>query len=259
MTPIKHTHMLAKISKIVFELIFLIIAIGIAVLIISLTFGVVNSKYKYDEFTGKVTKKELIITSPSFAIIESLNVYEGELVKKGDQLANLKIITEPNSQSISDTLVSDDTYKISKDKNNVIVYAPSDGIVGSVSYAEKSSVRPELQILTLYPLASSSVLIDDKLQNFNISNYSELSIQKQNDSKDISPIKLLSTYPVDSPKDGGTTLYANFVKNTDSNQFNNGEDVVILATKKDIPNNLISALINGIMSTYNKYRKIIIK
>ena len=251
--------MIAKLSKILFEVIFLIIGLCIAVLIVSFSFSKVGTSLKYDTFSGTVNKKALVITSPSFATINKLDVYEGELVKQGDELASLKIINEPNSQSISQTLISDETYKVSKDQQTITVYAPSDSIIGKVSYAEKSSVRSQLEIMTLYPLTSSSILIDDTTRTFNIANYSGVFVQKQDDTKNNYPVNVLKTFPVDSQKDGGTTLYGVFVKTEDSSLFDNGENVVILATKKSNNSNLISSLQHVIMSTYSKYKIIITK
>lgn len=242
--------MITKLSKILFELLFLVIGICIAVLVVVFAFNKISSNSEHDTFSGTVNKKELVITSPSFATIEKLNVYEGQLVKKGDELANLKILIQPKNQSDAGTLIDSETYKAKG--NNIMVYAPTDSIVGKVFYAEKSSVRPEIDIITLYPLQSSSIIINDKFKDFKPGDYNDLFLQKQSTDKDKYLIKLLDTFPVDSQKDGGKTFYAAFAKNEDSKLFDNGGDVIILAVKKNKPTNLILDLKDVIVATYSK-------
>lgn len=239
-----------KISKILIEITFLILGICLATIIVGVAFNNINSRSQYESFPGIVNKKELVIASPSFAIIEKIDVYEGKLIKKNDELAKLKIVVESKNRSELDAYVNNENFKL--DGDILTVYSPADGIVGKVFFAEKSNVKPEIDIISIYPFQSSSVTFFDKNNKFIPGDYKNILAQKQDSDVEKFQLNLLNTYPVDSSTNGGKSFYAAFSDPEAPKHFENNGVVTVLAEKRSRPNNLFTFISNLLILASNK-------
>jgi len=212
-----------KIIKEIIVLVFILFVSGIGIF-----FLVKNIKAEkgYTLFSGKIVKKELSIVSPVFGSVESLPAQEGQLVKKGDTIAVIKIFTYANS-----SIPNIDSETFSVDNGKIKVISPEDAIVAREIFTENSILKPGADFIFLYPLKDVVVKINVPDGGPYLSSYNNLLVVLNNKEFQIENTQNL---PIDQDQSGQGVNYAAFVNQIDSTNFYNQQIVNIKALNNPV-------------------------
>lgn len=201
------------------ELFMLLLIMPICVGILFFVMQKIEQSRQIVILNGSVENKELNISSPVFGSIEEFPVEEGTIVKKNQPLAVIAVIDKKNISSFSAQV-----YQYQEETNEVIVKSPVDAVVSVKELAEKSTVKPEANIVTLHPLTNTVIKIQVNSEK-DLKNFESLIVTDKSESFSYD-IALSDRLPV-SDKAGNTFYYAKLKDPSAANDLYNNQKVVV--------------------------------
>lgn len=223
-------------KKIVLEIIAftVVLAISAALSLKVLTYSISNNnKGSEVVVSAKVEKVALKISSPAFALIDKLTIEPGEGVVKGQTLAVLKNLAG------EDERVTFEDEIFSSDGDLIYVKSPVDGVIAEVFLAEKSTVKPQLEFIAMYPNTGVRVRLSMK---DDLKDKKALQLTVSNEIENY-PLTLIDALPVKLLDKEKNVYYAEFINSEDAKYFYNNQDVeVALSGTTDIKVNPINVI-----------------
>jgi hypothetical protein len=201
-------------------LLFLLLGLSIAgVLLVDFLQGRARSEV----FTGVVEKRTVNVAAPYFVQIDQILVKEKEYVEANTLLARVSLVTPPTEP----LTVNIDTILYNHTHNELLIFSPIKGYVDAISYAEKSTVRPEEKFITL--ISSDTAVVSFFLpEDIAVTNFQKLTVTHQN-SRVEDEIVLTSSTPVLDQNSDENVYAANFKDISNVRKFSNQEKVEIKA------------------------------
>lgn len=210
-------------KKIFLEIIAILLVFAVSGTVVYRVFPQIISnieKRNEKELPGRIEKVPLKVSSPTYALIDKLPVQIGQLVKKGDTLAVLKDISDNEKE------IDINSSLFQKDENNMItVFAPTDGIVAEIYFSENSTVKPQLDVLSLYPFDTTRVRFSSDKEI--VDNDAMVTIRFEGQTLELN---LLDTLPTKLIGDESYVYYASFKNPMSSLLFYDNQRVDILVS-----------------------------
>lgn len=197
----------------------LLIIMPVCLVILFLAMQKIEQSRQIEELSGIVEKKELRISSPVFGTIKSFPAEEGTVVKKNQIIAVIDIINE-----IDTSRLSTEIYSYDEDAQTISIKSPTDAVIFTKELAEKSSIKPQENILTLHPLTHTVIKIKVNSEK-DLKSFEGLTLT---DDENIFHYPLiLSNRMPETDKDGNTFYYATLQYPEFSHKLYKNQKVVI--------------------------------
>lgn len=219
------------------ELFFLILIIPVSLVVVFFVMQKAEESRQIEKLTGVIEKKEITLASPVFGSIEKFYVEEGDIVEKGQILADITIID--NKESIS---LSSDIYTHKNASTSVSLKSPAEAIVITKSFDEKSTIKPQETLVTLSPIEKTVVKIAVNKET-DITEYEVLTLTDTKQSYHY-PLTMTKRLPV-ADKEGNVFYFATLVDTEKAKYFYNNQQVIVEARK---PKKALTGKVEAAMS-----------
>lgn len=214
------------------ELLVLFIVTPISIGIIIFAMQKAEQSREVLNLTAVIEKKELVISSPVFGSIEQFPFEEGDVVKANSTIAVINIIDQKESPELQS-----DVYVYNKQNGTITIKSPVDAVVAKKELAEKSTIKPEANLIILHPLSNTLIKIQTK-DELPIKTFDSTLLTDKQSSFSL-PIVFSKKLPV-SDKTGMIYYYASFVDQAKADSFYENQHVIVRVKKK--PNALTGKL-----------------
>lgn len=206
------------------ELLVLLLVTPICIVIIIFAMQKAEQSREVVNLTAVIEKKELVISSPVFGSIEHFPFEEGDVVKANSTIAVINIIDQKESPELQS-----DVYVYNKLNGTITIKSPVDAVVAKKELAEKSTIKPEANLIILHPLSNTLIKIQTKDELPTKTFESTMLTNKQSSFN--FPIVFSKKLPV-SDKAGMIYYYANFVDQSKADLFYENQHVIVKVKKK---------------------------
>jgi hypothetical protein len=207
------------------ELFFLMITVPLCLILVFFVMQKAEQSRQVEELKGTVEKKELTISSPVFGTIESFSLQEGQTIKKNQVIARIQIIDKKESLTLNS-----DIYSYDEKTGIVEVKSPTDAVLVKKELAEKSTIKPEENMMTLHPLTNTVIRIHADA-NTDVASFESVVVTDKNNTYSYT-INLSKRLPV-ADKEGNVYYFATFNDQTQTKAFYNNQQVVVKARKQE--------------------------